>query len=122
MLPLEGSYLHCAVCGWLAGRERLPCPCSRQRCVREEHHHDHASCAGQNLSEPSKLGCVDLDAAHGGAHGPGSHIAQKSAGRRVTLEASMLNYVLQEDSSARNRQSVRSFCWFVAAWHAPGLQ
>ena len=82
---------------------------SRWRSPWERHHHDRASCAGQNLSEPSKLGCVDLDAAHGGAHGSGSHIAQESAGRRVTLEASMLNYVLQEESSALNRQSVRSF-------------
>ena len=88
---------------------------------RMRHHHDHASCAGQNLSEPSKLGCVDLDAAQGGAHESGSQIAQKGASRRVALEASVLNYVLQEDSSAHNRQSVRSF-HLAHKWHAPALQ
>lgn len=79
--------------------------------VWDKRHDDHVSCAGQNLSDVSKLGCFDLDPVGKCAGELRSHVVQKSGGRRrVALEASMLNYLLQEDSSARNRQSVRTFC------------
>lgn len=86
--------------------------------MRKEHYHDNNSCAGQNLSDASKLGFVDLDVVERGASQSPSHIAQKSAARRVALEGSMLNYLLQEDSSARNRQSVRpSACQRSSTMH-----
>ena len=104
-------YLHSLVRALLAGHACLPCPNVQAASpVRQEPHHDHVSCAGQNLSDASKLGCVDLDVARKGAGESGLHNVQEGASRRVALETSMLNYVLQEDSNARNRQSVRLLC------------
>ena len=63
--------------------------------------HDRLCRAGQNLADASKLGYVELDTGRNG--GP-----KKTARRGVSLEGHVLNYVLQQDPCAANRQRART--------------
>lgn len=75
--------------------------------------------AGQNLSDASKLGQVDLD-----INGEGGVLLQSrvsslaqggGSGRRIALGSHALNGLLQWEHSAKKRQKVRSaFCTFFS--------
>jgi hypothetical protein len=64
--------------------------------------------AGQNLADASKLGYVELDTGREGGGQRHPRTAQNSATRRVSLEGSMMNHVLQQDHCAANRQRART--------------
>lgn len=66
-------------------------------------------CTGQNLSDPSKLGHVDLDInGQGGVllQSRVSSLAPSSSARRVSLGGHALNGLLQWEHSASNRHKV----------------
>lgn len=78
-------------------------------------------CAGQNLTDVSKLGYVDLDIEQEGGvllQSRMTTLAPSSSGRRVSLGSHALNGLLQWEHSAKNRQKVSPFGVPLPVLHA----